>query len=338
MSDPSSDDSREYVVEIEYTEDGLQIPFLMEDWMEMVKEDFASFDAIQNIWRRSPEETEEFLDEFLTEVDEEKDDDAIEPDCPTIRFKNPPQQWIDEPSSAMPIIRALDMMRARMGLWVISEEEYEAEEDLLDKNRFKEAIVRQSAFMEDYLTLQCQLEFQDLKDDFLNNNEVKMIEKMGHTPRVRLARLLGIVDKKEHDLLLDLAKKRNKIGHNSWTDFDEEDEAIFEQIATRVHSMEKKWLDEAEEAAAQRRESADDFSNETESRSIEVELLLIAVLNALQALDTPAAPDEIATITNYSEDGIRDACDQLIEEGMVREEDDMYRITPAGKERLEELS
>ena len=326
------------MVEVEYTEDGFRIPFPMDDWMEMVREDFASFDAIQGIWGRSPDQIEDFLEENVKEVDEDDYED-IEPDCPTITFENPPQQWIDDPSSAMPIIRALDMMRARMGLWVISEEEYEAEEELLEENRFKETIVRQSAFMEDYLTLQCQLEFQGLKEDTLTNNELQLIEKMGHTPRVRLARLLGIVDKKEHDLLLNLAGKRNQIAHNSWTDFSEDDETIFEQIATRVHEMEKKWLDEAEETAEQESESVEDWKRKSKDQPIESDLQTIAVLNALQALDAPVSLSEIATVTTYSKEKLLEICEELIEDGMVsQEEDQMFQITRTGKERLEDLS
>lgn len=338
MSDFEDTETRQYTIEIEYTDEGFNIPFHFDDWMEMVREDFTSFEAVQEFWRTSPEEMEEFIEENFEKIDGDEEGE-IDRDGPILHFQNPPQYWIDDPAQAMPIFRAMNLMMARMGLWVLIENEHEEEEQLLEESRFKEVLIRQSAFFEDYLTLQCQLEFQNLKEDTLTNNELKLIEKIGHKPRIRLSRLLGIIDKKEHDLLLNLADRRNYIAHNSWTDFDDEEEALFQQVAFRVHEMEEEWMDEAEKAAEEEAKEAEYWNKQSPAQKVRSDLLTIAVLSPLAQKKEPISVTRLSTVSLVVERVLKERCEELHEEGLItRVGEQTYRIAPSGEERLEELA
>lgn len=49
-----SEDPREYTIGIEYTDGGFALPLKVEEWREIARENFASFDTIRKFWSSSP--------------------------------------------------------------------------------------------------------------------------------------------------------------------------------------------------------------------------------------------------------------------------------------------
>ena len=58
---------------------------------------------------------------------------------------------------------------------------------------------------------------------------------MGHSDRIRLARLLRVLDEKQHGYLQRMASRRNEIAHTPWSSIDEERQEDIRDTAIKTH-------------------------------------------------------------------------------------------------------
>lgn len=138
----------------------------------------------------------------------------------------------------------MHLMLVRVGLWELMGKELEKQNRFFEQDLYRPLIIRQSAFFEDYLTLHCQLEFQALKEGTLANSELTLIDNMGHSARINLANLLGVIDQDDHDDLAEMAKVRNEIAHQAWTDTNNEQEARLRRVAERARDLLEKLMED----------------------------------------------------------------------------------------------
>lgn len=215
------------------------------DWEPIVEEYYTNFEALKKTFITDPSGIPNKVEKLEDETSDSEglDQPKFQVHGPTALLENRQAQ-----------IRLFDFIYKQLcwvGLWKLAQTEYDAQSELIEREEYKCAIIRQSAFFEDYLTFLCQLQFQELKAGVLSNNEFKMISQMGHTDRIRLASLLNAISDEEHGYLQQLAKRRNELAHNSWTDFSQEKEREFKNASSKVHKILNRLLDSAEEAKDQ---------------------------------------------------------------------------------------
>lgn len=333
---PRDSDARIYEVRMNYHDAGFGLEFEASDWMEMVEEDFTSFEVIQRTLRTGEEEHKEHLREEGGEItpDEDPDEDI---EGPRIHIKNPPQSWVDDPAEAVEIHDMLNMLLVRMGLGVLMERELEAQEDLLSDGQYKAALVRQSAFFEEYLTLASQIALQEQKDGVLSSNEFSIIERMGHRDRIRLAHLLGEIDEEDHALLQEMAKRRNEVAHTAWADFGSDEESQIRSIARRIRDLLERRIEDAEEGFDDDDEiqPTEDFIG-FEALNPDLQLLQIAILTALNARGGTATVDQLREIVPGDPNEVEDRCNHMEAVGYLKADGESFSLTDYEFEFYEE--
>lgn len=100
------------------------------------------------------------------------------------------------------------------------------------------ALLRQSAFFEHLLDLLIRAKIVDSLDRALEKNEVDDGLGFGHTQRIRMAHLLGVVDKGQRDSLLKMASERNEIAHNPWYRFEGDQERVSKTVRDVIDVLE----------------------------------------------------------------------------------------------------
>lgn len=327
MADESSE--RNYVVEFDYEDSGFSLLFEVDDWMEMVEEDFTSFEAIRNIFGQDFESTESELRESLVEVEE--GEDPPEREGASITFENPPQSWIDDPANAAEVYRMLNITRARMGLYNLMEIELAAQNSLLDAGRYKAAVIRQSAFFEELLTFYSQLALQGQKEDVMSNSELKIIEQMGHRDRIRLAKLLGEISTDEHAHLQHMAQWRNRIAHTPWNDFSSQDESQIESVARHITEILQSKIEGAEETFEEP-DQQDQFEMGFNELNTEIQLLQIGIATTIAELGGEADLSDIQSILLDDNDAVESRCNHMYAVGYLERAAGRYTLTEQGQE------
>ncbi|WP_380675819.1 hypothetical protein [Salinigranum sp. GCM10025319] len=243
----------------EETEGGFVLKF--GGWEDVIEKGYDSFKGIRKTFQTSNEVVPGLIEEV------ENDNKEISEDY--IRMENPPQQLIDDPEWQKYILDRLYNLLAQIGLYHIADEELQEQAKLLDQEQYKILLVRQSAFFEDFLVVLCQTRFQAFTDRVLSNKEMKLIDQMGHEDRTRLAYLLGAITEEEHGYLQQMVSARNKVAHNSWTEFSHDDEQQFETVSRKAHEMLENYLEEIERSSQVPTIDLSVLDSESESRDAE---------------------------------------------------------------------
>lgn len=206
------------------------------NWQRIVDEYYSNFEAIRKTYMTDPETVVGKYEEI---------DGPEEHDPEKFLVENPPEQLLENPDWQEAIFDTIYSMLAQQGMGRILIEELRAIEDLIGENSIKPAIMRESAFFENHLVIMCQLSLQRIRGGVLSNTEFGLINQMGHTDRTRLAHLLGAIDEEEHGYLQRLINCRNKIAHTTWSDFDEDDEQEFGEVARKVMQLMQEYEKDA---------------------------------------------------------------------------------------------
>lgn len=328
---PNSD-ARIYEVELNYRDAGLEFEFKGSDWKDMVEEIYSSFEVIQRTFRTDEEEHKEHLREFSEEIQPGEEGEG-EVEEPRFQIMNPPQEWVNDPAEAAEIHDMLNMLLARMGLFALMKKEIEAQENLFENGQHKAALVRQSAFFEEYLTFASQIALQEQKDDVLSNKEISIIKNMGHKNRIRLAHLLGEIDEEDHALLQEMASRRNDIAHTAWSDFSSQDESQFRSIARRIRELLERYIEEAEENI----EEGNDVQPMGEWIGFEaltpdLQILQIAIVTALNAQEGATTIDQLREIVPGEPDEVEDRCGHMEAVGYLTIDEGLVSLTDDGRE------
>lgn len=239
MSDGTEEFDRPHVL-FEETEDGFVMK--MGGWEEVIEEGYSSFESIRKTFQTSDDVVPDLL-VFGDDADEDEEDEEEE----YILFKNPPQRLVDNHDWQRLVLGRLYNYLAEIGLFLLAEEEYEKETELLEDDDVRTLLVRQSAFFEDYLTVLCQILFQRQAGRVLSNKEMSIIAQMGHEDRTRMAYLLGGISEDTHGYLQQMVSARNNIAHNSWTDHTEEDLNNYRTVAEKVLKVLESYVTQPEE-------------------------------------------------------------------------------------------
>lgn len=332
MSDELGD--RVYEIEVTYQDSGMSLNMAMEEWRPRIEEDFSSFEAIQEFYRRDLEEIAESLTEHGREVEPDEEREG-----PGIVITNAPKEWKEDFAEAAPFLQLIEEQMVRMALFSLVEEELEEERRLWESEQYKPLIIRQSAFFESYLVLQCQLAFQQQKGESLSNNEMNMIEGMGHTDRIRLANLLGEIDEEDHGHLQSMASLRNKLAHSPWNGFDSDEEANIKSTARNVLNILESGIGAAYEAI-ERDEfgpSDDDFDIGFSGLDSETQLLQLGILDVMDANGGITALDHVETVVPGNPEDIRQRCLRMDHIGYLSldMESKTVEILQKGEELLE---
>lgn len=113
--------------------------------------------------------------------------------------------------------------------------EIEEQKDLIEKEKYNAAIIRQSSFIEHLLNKNLESKLEEVKGDDISNNEMRYIEDVGTTNKVRLANMLGVIeDENEQRIYSTLMSARNDLAHNWWIDISDEDRDRFERTSKEV--------------------------------------------------------------------------------------------------------
>lgn len=322
-----------YIIDIEYTDAGFQMVFDMENWYEKIEEDFTTFEAIKDFYRK---DTAEFRNELSEAAREVPPGEPIEE--PTIVVKNAPKEWKEDSSEAAPYLDFTHRILVQLGLQVLIQDELDEEEALLEQGQFKPLIVRQSAFFEELLILRSLLELQSLKEETLSSKELNIIEQMGHQDRLRFAHLLGIIDEDEHGLLQEMAKWRNRIAHTAWPEFDAQDESQIQSTAERVNSLlneELKTSQAKTEEAEPTPEIHDSFIG-FPALSTDLQNVQLGILAILREQGGEAKLAKVQEILTEDDDLIAQRSLRMDDIGYLRMEGGKLEKTPKGEELLDE--
>jgi hypothetical protein len=318
-----------YEIEVTYRDSGIALKLDMDQWRDRIKEDFSSFEDIKEFYRRDLAEFAEALSEHGKEIPPNES-----PDGPAIAVSNAPKAWKEDFSQAAPFLDLIEERLVRMGLFLITEQEVEAQRGLLDAGQFKPLLIRQSAFFEGYLELHSQLALQDQKDEPLSNKEMNLIEGMGHTDRIRLAHLFGVIDEEEHGHLQSMASLRNKLAHSPWGDFSDDQENNIEATARRVFEILKGEI-----------EHSDDWDEEMDSQAIgdfdigfsgldtSTQLLQLGILDVLEAQGEETSLSELCTVLPQDNGQIRQRTLRMDHIGYVNLNKESERVTLLEKGR-----
>lgn len=127
--------------------------------------------------------------------------------------------------------------------------EAEEQQSLIEDGHYASAVIRQSTFYERLLTANIVDKFEEMNGRELYNAEEGFIEDLGHRNRIQLAHLLGVVDQRERDILLDMAGWRNTVAHEWWYVAERENKEELRDIATTVVKLLGESLEELFEEA-----------------------------------------------------------------------------------------
>lgn len=231
MAESSVDFEGPHILFEDVDDDGFLMKF--GGWEEVIEDGYSSFEAIRKTFQTS----DDVIPDLMVPEEEEPEEDRD-----YITMHNPPQQLIDDVDWQILIVGRLYNYLAEVGLYQLTEEEREREEQLLEEGRHKILLIRQSAFFEDYLVVLCQIRFQQFARRVLSNSEMKMISQMGHEDRARLAYLMGAITETQHGYLQQMISARNDLAHNSWTDHSEEDEQRYQTVSEKAFGVIEEYL------------------------------------------------------------------------------------------------
>jgi len=329
-----SDDERDqiYEVEVKYHDSGMSVTFDLGQWGSRIEDDFSSFEAIKSFYRT---DVEELAQKFSEEGEEIGPDETR--DGPGIVISNAPKEWKEDMGRAAPFLRLAEEQMVRMALYSITEEEVEAQRQLLDDGQFKPLIIRQSAFFEAYLELQSQLEFQELKEGTLSNKEMDVIEDMGHTDRIRLAHLFGVIDEGEHGYLQSMATLRNRIAHSPWGEFDSDEEQNIKVTAEKVLEILESEIEQANEALEENEipYPDDDFEMGFSALDPETQFLQLSILDVVRSQGGEMALSDIERVLPENRERVNQRCLRMNEVGYVDLDDSgTVTILQKGRELL----
>jgi hypothetical protein len=193
-----------------------------QDWWKDVKAEYTEFDTFKNYFKK---------DAAVERIAGFEDEDGIQQ-----LIHNPPDEWIDDEDLQEDVlIGVVSRLVAQHALAHIADEEYNTLSRLLDNEDFKMVIMRMSAFFEEFLSVQCMMKLRDEKMEDIANKDLDLVEEMGHSDRIRLARLLLVLDEKQHGYLQRMASRRNEIAHTPWSSIDEEKEEDIRDAAIKAH-------------------------------------------------------------------------------------------------------
>lgn len=115
--------------------------------------------------------------------------------------------------------------------------EAEEQQSLIEDGHFASAVIRQSTFFEYMLKRDIQNRFQEMVERDLFGSEQGFIEKLGHKNRVLLAHMLGLIDQRERDILMDMAEWRNTVAHEWWFVTERVNEKQLRDVAVTVNDL-----------------------------------------------------------------------------------------------------
>ena len=119
--------------------------------------------------------------------------------------------------------------------------EIEGEERLIQEGQYNATIIRQSAFFEELLESYILHELENIHGRELTNSQERVVSRLGHKNRIRLAYTIGAIDEQEYNALLEMASARNTLAHNSWERITQQ-EIQAKKIAERTLSVLKNQL------------------------------------------------------------------------------------------------
>jgi len=324
-----------YEIEVTYQDSSFSLNLPMDQWRDRIEDDFSSFDSIKKFYRTDIEEMAEKMSKHGQEV--ESSEGELEEE-PSIVVSNPPSEWVEDFGQAAPYIRLAEEALVRMALFSLVEEEVEEQKKLWEAGQFKPLIIRQSAFFEGYLELQSQLEFQNQKEDSLSSNEMDIIEGMGHTDRIRLAHLFGVISEEEHGYLQSMASRRNELAHNPWGEISSDREANIKATAENVLGILESEIEEAHEEIEEYEEQpANDDFNGFNKLDIDTQLLQLSILDVIASQGGEVSLAKIQSILSHNSDKVQQRCLRMHHIGYIEliQETDMVTILDEGRELLE---
>ncbi|OYR46697.1 hypothetical protein [Halorubrum sp. Ea8] len=127
--------------------------------------------------------------------------------------------------------------------------EAEEQQSLIEDGHYASAVIRQSTFYERLLTVNVVDKLEEMNERELYGAEEGFIANLGHRNRIQLAHLLGVVDQRERDILLDMAGWRNTVAHEWWYVAERENKEELCDIATTVVNLLCESLEELFEEA-----------------------------------------------------------------------------------------
>jgi uncharacterized protein YutE (UPF0331/DUF86 family) len=326
MSDSPDEDAETYEIEIEYLDAGFSMNIPLQQWVPKIERDFATFEELKEFYRKDREELRNQLAEGFGEIDPDVPDTE-----PTFVIKNTPKQWQEDSEVAAQFLEIILDTLFRLGLSIIIEDEIEAQEDLIEQNLYKPAIVRQSAFYEDYIIYQFIFTLQDVKGESLSSKELDIIEQLGHQDRLRFARLFRILDEYEHAQLQRMAKLRNRVAHNSWSEFDDDDEADLRDTVEKIHEM----LSEAREPPEQVVDEEDDWLG-FKNVDINTQNLQLDILDALRQYGGEATINRLVETVYHAQEPVIQRIYRMKHMGYVSIDGDQVKIESRGVELLQD--
>jgi len=331
----SNENNQIYEIEVTYQDAGFSLGFDMAEWQDRIKDDLSSFDAIKDFYRQDVEEMAKQMSEHSEEIAEEET-----PDGPGIVISNPPKEWKEDFGRAAPYLRLAEEQMVQMALYSLVEEEIDAQQELVGEGRFKPLIIRQSAFFESFLEFKSQLAFQQQKEAPLSNNEMSVIEGMGHTDRIRLAHLFGVIDEEEHGYLQSMASLRNKLAHLPWGQINGDEETNIEATARKVLEILKREIEQADQEFenTELETADDDFDIGFSGLDADTQLLQLSILDVLASDGGKGKLSRMEKVLPRDSDEIRQRCLRMDHIGYVDldKETKIVTMQEKGEELLHE--
>lgn len=216
-----------------YEENGTVYLGINDEWWNQSKDEYISFNSFKYYFRQRAKEDQ------LVNFDVKEGMEGL--------IENAPDAWLsDEESDDFTnkvIFGFICRFVSDKALKSLAQREYNSVEKLIEERYFKTTIIRESAFFEEFLVLMCMREFRDTKFETLSKKDLNLIEHMGHSDRIRLARLLRVLNEKQHGYLQEMASRRNEIAHTPWGEFSKEEEADIQRVAVKTHEILKRLAD-----------------------------------------------------------------------------------------------
>lgn len=208
-----------------YEENGKSVLGITDEWWAQSKDEYMSFDSFKKYFRRKE------ISERLVNFD--KDTGMAE------LIENPPKMWVESDSGLLEETMPGVICRfvSNKVLKSLAQREYNSIENLIEQGYFKTAVIRESAFFEEFLVLMCVRRLRDNKLETLSNKDLNLVEQIGHSDRIRLARLLRILDEKQHGYLQEMAFRRNEIAHTPWREFNQSAEDDIQRVVVKANSV-----------------------------------------------------------------------------------------------------
>lgn len=325
--------SESYEINIRYTDAGMSIEFDIQEWREKLADNFGSFESIKKFYQTDPDE---LMDQYAEGLEEIGPDES--PSEPGVVFNNPPKEWKEDRNKATPYLRLVHQLMVQMGLGILMEREIDDQQRLIEQESYKPLIIRQSAFYEDYLVYRSLLSLQELKNGTLSKKELQIVEQMGHRDRVRLAHLLGELDEQGHGLLQEMARWRNDIAHQAWSEFDSQEESQIESVGKRVYSRLKSQFEQAKTEEEEIANSDDSFDIGFHGLDADTQNLQLTILDILRTRGGSTEVADIVRIHPGPEEKVRQRILRMDHIGYVSfdKESTIVEIEPNGRTLLED--